>query len=59
MNTNYRSNDSKNEYDNPSHIVKKQKAESQQFQKKNLKKIVELLDEEDAEIAEKYARYVK
>lgn len=59
MNTNYRSDDSKNEYTNPSHIAKKQKAVGQQFQKKNLKQIVELLDEEDVEIAEKYARYVK
>lgn len=59
MNTNRRSSDSKNEYENQSHIARKQKAVQQEFQKKNLKKVVELLDEEDEEVAEKYARYIK
>lgn len=59
MNTTYRPNDSKNDFENSSHIAKKKKAVQQEFQKKNLKKIVELLDEEDQEIAEQYARYIK
>lgn len=59
MNTTYRPKDSKNEFDNQTHIVRKQKAVEQQFQKKNLKRIVELIDEEDDEVADKYARHIK
>lgn len=51
--------DSVSEYDNVSHIEKKKKALSLQFQKKNFKQIVELIDDEDLEVAEKYARYIK
>lgn len=47
------------EFENESHIGRKKKAIDSQFQKKNIKKIVELIDEEDVEIAEKYARYIK
>lgn len=47
------------EFENGSHLARKKKAVENQFQKKNFKQIVELLDEEDIEIAQKYARYVK
>ena len=47
------------EFENESHLGRKKKAIESQFQKKNFKQIVELLDEEDVEIAQKYARYVK
>jgi hypothetical protein len=47
------------EYENDSHIGRKKKAIAQQFQKKNQREIVELMNEEDDSVAEKYARYVK
>jgi hypothetical protein len=52
-------NDPKQEYENASHIAKKKKAVESTFHKKNMKEIVELIDEEDSDLAEKYARYIK
>jgi hypothetical protein len=51
--------DKKQEYENSSHIAKKKKAASEIFHKKNLKDIVHLIDEEDEDLAETYARYIK
>lgn len=49
----------KPEYENSSHIAKKKKAVENVFHKKNLKEIVGLIDEEDEDLAETYARYIK
>lgn len=47
------------EFDNNNHIAKKKKAVSQQFTKRNMRDIVDLINEEDDELAKKYAQYVK
>lgn len=47
------------EFENGSHLARKKKAEDNQFSKKNYKQIVKMLDEEDVEIAEKYARFIR
>jgi hypothetical protein len=47
------------EFENGSHIAKKKKAVENQFQKKNFKQIIEMIDDEDVEVAEKYARYIR
>ena len=48
-----------NEYENNSHILKKKKAIATTFKKKNFKDVVDLLNEEDSELAEYYAQYIK
>lgn len=48
-----------NEYENPSHIAKKKKAIANTFTKKNFRDIVELINDEDDEVAEHYARYIR
>lgn len=53
------SGNQKHEYENSSHIAKKKKAEQQQFRKKNLKEIVDLIDEDEQDIVDKYARFIK
>ena len=50
---------SSQEYENNSHIAKKRKAVANQFQKKNFKDIVELINDEDDSVAEKYARFIR
>lgn len=47
------------EYENESHLGRKKKAIESQFQKKNFKQIVDLMDEEDVELAQKYAQYIR
>lgn len=47
------------ENENSTHIAKKKKAVEKEFHKKNFKEIVELMDEEDEELAKDYARYIK
>lgn len=47
------------EFENGSHIARKRKAVENTFQKKNLKDVIDLLNEEDEDEALKYARYVK
>ena len=47
------------EFENNSHIARKKKAVESQFQKKNFKQIVEMINDEDDEVSEKYARYIK
>ena len=48
-----------NDYENPSHVAKRQKAIATTFKKKNFKEVVDLLNEEDSSVAEYYARYIK
>ena len=60
MNTNKNSQKAlASDYENANHIKKKKKAAEGQFHKKNVKEIIELLNEEDEEVAEMYARYIK
>jgi len=47
------------EYENNSHVARKKKAIATTFKKKNFKEVVDLLNEEDNDLAEYYARYVK
>lgn len=55
------SNESKQqkEFENDSHISRKKKAIANTFHKKNFRDIVNLIDDEDTDVAERYARYVK
>lgn len=47
------------EFENNSHISRKKKAEANKFTKKNHNDIIDLINEEDDEVAETYARYIK
>ena len=47
------------EYENDSHLMRKKKAEENRFNKKNFREIADLIDDEDGEIAEKYARHIR
>lgn len=47
------------EFENDSHISRKKKAIATTFKKKNLKDVVDLIDDEDSEVSEMYARYIK
>jgi hypothetical protein len=55
------SNESKQqkEFENDSHISRKKRALASTFQKKNFKDIVDLINDEDSDVSEKYARYIK
>ncbi len=50
---------SSNEYENSSHIKNKKKAIATTFQKKNHRDIVELINDEDDEVGERYAKYIR
>jgi hypothetical protein len=47
------------EYENNTHILKKKKAIATSFKKKNIKDVIDLMNEEDDDVAEKYARYIR
>ena len=47
------------EFENGSHIERKKKAVESQYQGKNFKQIVELINDEDEEVSKKYARFIK
>jgi hypothetical protein len=59
MNAKHEPKKSVQDQENNSHIARKKKAVQSQFQRKNLKDIVHLMNEEDEDLAETYARYVK
>ena len=48
-----------NDYENPSHVARKKKAIATQFKKKNFREVVDLLNEEDEDLAKYYAADVK
>ena len=50
---------SNQDYENSSHIARKQKAVDKQYHKKNYRDIVEMINDEDEEVAEKYARFLR
>lgn len=47
------------EFENGSHLARKKKAVENQSQKKNYKQIIEMIDDEDLEVAQRYARFIK
>jgi hypothetical protein len=59
-NTNYDTKpQNQSEYENGSHVANRKKAIATTFKKKNFRDVVDLLNEEDENLAEYYAQYVK